>query len=149
MGYYIYFILLIPFIFAHLYLEIKRLRDVEVTFKKDKLILNIFVIKKATGKFREYFSMFWKPFINCSRSNGLTRFAILKKIEIDYSDITNYEIIKDRDLEITADNKKYLIMGGFFHYQSITDKWKSTYKQFSKEQIQFIYDELNRRVNSD
>jgi hypothetical protein len=148
MGYYVYFILIVPFMFIRLYLEIKWLTDVEIIFTKDKLILNVFDIKKATEKHGEYFYRFWRPFIVCSRSNGLTRYAVLKKIELNYHDITNCEIIKDRDLEIIAEDKKYLVMGSFFHYQGITNKWKSVYKQFSKEQIQFIYEELKKRINS-
>lgn len=147
MGYYVYFIIIFPFIFIRLYLEIKWLTEVEIIFKKDKLILNVFNIKKATGKHGEYFYRFWRPFIMCSRSNGLTRYAVLKIIELNYRDITNCEIIKDRDLEITVGDKKYLVMGSFFHYQSITNKWKSVYKQFSNEQIQFMYDELKKRIN--
>ena len=146
MGYYVYFILIFPFMFIRLYLEIKWLTDVEIIFKKDKIILNVFDIKKATGKHGEYFYRFWRPFIMCSRSNGLTRYAVLKKIELNYRDITNCEIIKDRDLEITVGNKKYLVMSSFFHYQNLRGKWRSVYKQFSREQIQLIYEELKKRV---
>ena len=146
MGYYVYFILIFPFIFIHLYLEIKWLNDVAVIFTKDRLLLNIFEIKRATGNGKERFYRFYRPFICDSKSNGLTRFAYLKKVEIDYHDIVDYEIVKDRDLEITVGNKKYLVMGSFFHYQGISLKWKSIYKQFSREQLQFIYEELNKRV---
>ena len=152
MGYYVYFILIFPFIFIHLYLEVKWLNDVEVLFKRDKLELNIFNIKKATEKFKEKFYHYYRPFTRYSYAykdyGYVTSYAYLNKIEINYHDITNFQIVKDRDLEITVGNKKYLVMSSFFHYQNLRVKWRSVYKQFSREQIQLIYEELNKRVNS-
>ena len=151
MGYYIYFIIIFPFIFIRLYLEIKWLNEVAVVFKKDKLLLNIFSIKKASGKFKENFYEDYRPFTRYSyayKANGyVTSYACLNKIEINYQDITSYQIVKNRDLEIMVGNKKYLVMSSFFHYQNLRGKWRSVYKQFSKEQIYFIYDEIKRRVN--
>lgn len=150
MGYYVYFIIIFPFIFIHLYLEVKWLNDVEVIFKKDKLELNIFSIKKATGKFKERFYHDYRPFVRYSYAykgyGYVTSYAYLNKIEINYHEITNFQIVKDRDLEITVDNKKYLVMSSFFHYQNLRGKWRSVYKQFSREQIQLIYEELKKRV---
>ena len=147
MGYYVYFIVIFAFIFVRLYLEIKWLNDVAVIFENDKLVLNVFVVKRATGKRKENFYYLYRPFTRFSGYRGgyVTSFAILEKAEIEYSDITNLEIIKRNDLEISASNKKSVIMSSFFHYQSMSNKWRSVHKQFSKEQIQFIYYELKKR----
>ena len=152
MGYYVYFIFIFPFIFIRLYLEIKWLTEVAVVFKKNKVLLNIFSIKKTTGKFKEIFYHEYRPFTRYSYAykgyGYVTSYAYLNKIEINYQDITNFQIVKDRDLEITVGNKKYLVMSSFFHYQNLRGKWRSVYKQFSKEQIYLIYDEIKKRASN-
>ena len=152
MGYYVYFIIIFPFIFIRLYLEIKWLNDVSIVFKKDKLLLNIFSIKKASGKFKENFYHDYRPFTRYSYAfkgyGYVTSYAYLNKIKINYQDITSFQIVKNRDLEIMVGNKKYLVMSSFFHYQNLRGKWRSVYKQFSKEQIYFIYDEIKKRENN-
>ena len=152
MGYYVYFIIVFPFLFIRLYLEIKWLSEVVVVFRKNNVLLNIFSIKKATGKFKENFYHDYRPFTRYSYAykgyGYVTSYAYLNKVEINYHNITNLQIVKDRDLEITVGNKKYLVMSSFFHYQNLRGKWRSVYKQFSREQIQFIYEELKKRINS-
>ena len=152
-GYTIYCLLLIFLNFIiRLYLEIKWINDVYITFKKETIIINTFQIKKAKGKLKEKLLYIYRPFTRNNGANALsggylTSYAIIEKIEIKYNDITNYEIIKNRDLEIKVDNKKVTIYGNLFYYQNIKNKWKSVYSIFTKEQIQNIYNELEQRID--
>ena len=144
LGYLIYMFILLLCLLIPLYLEYIWLKNCNITFTKDKLLLNILTIKNVTKKCKpKWFYPFQYRIRGGIRSTGYTtKFAIPQKSQIKYSEITNYTFTQTGNLEIITANNKYVILQSLYGYKPWTDR------QFTSEQLQYIYNELKKRVHN-
>lgn len=143
LGYTIYFLIILFILLMPLYIEFIWLKRVYIDFTNEKIILNVLVVKNVTKKCKP---KFYYPFqyrnVGGLRSRYATRFATVEKSEIKYSDIIDYKITSTNDLEIITNSSKYVIRQSLFGYKPWVDQ------QFTKDQLQFVFDELKHRISN-